>query len=39
VGKTIRIVVGYSAGGGSIRSARNRPPPAKHVPGKPSVIV
>jgi tripartite-type tricarboxylate transporter receptor subunit TctC len=39
-GKTIRIVVGYSAGGGfdtySRAIARHL---AKHVPGKPSVIV
>ena len=39
-GKTIRIVVGYSAGGGfdtySRAIARHL---AKHVPGKPAVIV
>ncbi len=39
-GKTIRIVVGYSAGGGFDTYARAIARHlARHVPGKPSVIV
>jgi tripartite-type tricarboxylate transporter receptor subunit TctC len=39
-GKTIRIVVGYSAGGGFDTYSRAIPRRlAKHIPGKPAVIV